>query len=979
MIGLRTLLPYQDRWIADPSGLRVIEKSRRVGISWAQASDAVLHAANGAGDVYYQAYDKDMTRGFIDDCAEWAEHFQKTASAVGETLLEDEVGAIQVFRIGFASGKQIRAMTSSPRGFRGKGRPGDIAIIDEAAFIDDLGAVLKAAMAFRMWGGAVHVISTHNGEASPFAALCRDIRERTQPGSLHTVTLGDALAQGLYRRICRVAGQPWSPGAQDRWETELRAEYGHRAAEELDCVPSSGAGAWLSWEAIGLCRDRLAGIPEHAGTGQTFIGIDVARRRDLWVAAVLERVGDVRWCRDLIVERDIPFSRQRAIVRDLVRRYRPARVAVDQTGMGEAFVEQLRDDHGSLRIEGVLMTAPRPAFDPRRGRAHGGRPADCPVRRHRRPRRPLLGAGSGLRGGRHRRSRIRLHPGRRPLPLRQPRSVGNLRPRRLRHGHLVMAGLVDQYGRPIRPARLKAEIAGPSIVSVRTTTGFHQAIGVTPPQLAAILREAECGDATAWLDLAEDMEERDLHYLAVLGTRRRQVSQLAVTVEPADDSAESQADADLVRAWIGRQEIEDELFDMLDAVAKGFSVMEIIWDVSERQWMPARLEYRLPRWFRFDPVTADSLLLRDAQAPGGWAGLEPGKFVVHRHAAKSGIPVRGGLARVAAWAWMFKSYTLRDWVRFVEAYGQPLRLGTYHGGASREDIDVLRRAVFDIAADAGAVIPEGMDIRFESAGDSGRSGSAFYSDLLAYLDAQVSKAVLGQTLTTDAGDRGSGSYALGRVHDDVRQDIERSDARQLAATLARDIARPIVLPDNGDPGRRGFPRLATGRGKEPDIGVMAGALARRVPTGPDNVSKPEVRSRPGLAEPRDGEDVPGAPDRAGDRDTGTRRTGARAAAARAGPEGDPVDRAVAIAVDGREPLMQPMIEPIPASAEEATGLEDFRARLPEIAGAMDTDALTQALTQALHRRTLTAALSGAAGLTDDDGNDGGGGDGGGSA
>ena len=127
---------------------------------------------------------------------------------------------------------------------------------------------------------------------------------------------------------------------------------------------------------------------------------------------------------------------------------------------------------------------------------------------------------------------------------------------------------------------------------------------------------------------------------------------------------------------------------------------------------------------------------------------------------------------------------------------------------------------------------------------------------------------------------------------------------------AFDIARPIVLPDNGDPGRRGFPRIATGRGKEPDIGVMAGALARPVPIGLDNVSKPKVRSRPGLAEPKDGEDVPGVPgvpDRAGDRDTETRRTGAQ----------------------GREPAMQPMIEPLPASAGEATGPEDFRARLPK--------------------------------------------------
>ena len=524
-----------------------------------------------------------------------------------------------------------------------------------------------------------------------------------------------------------------------------------------------------------------------------------------------------------------------------------------------------------------------------------------------------------------------------------------------------MAGIIDSQGRPIRPSRLKGEIAGPSVVAVRTTTSFHQAIGVTPQKLAAILREAEYGDPTAWLDLAEDMEERDLHYLAVLGTRRRQVSQLAVTVEPADDSAAAEADADLVRTWVERSELEDELFDMLDAVAKGFSVMEIIWDVCERQWMPARLEYRLPRWFRFDHESADRLLLRNAEAPGGWAELEPAKFVVHRHAAKSGIPIRGGLARVAAWAWMFKSYTLRDWVRFVEAYGQPFRIGKYHGGASKDDIEVLRRAVFDIAADAAAVVPEGMDINFITAEGSGQSGAQYYAGLLSYLDAQVSKAVLGQTLTTDAGDKGSGSYALGRVHDDVRQDIERSDARQLAATLARDIARPIVLLNNGDPGRRGFPRISIGREKELDIAVMADALAKLVPIGLDNVAKAQVRSRLGFAEPKDGEEVLGAPGREGSADPETRQAEARAAAARAGMQGDEIDRAVAIAMDGWEPVMEPMIEPILAAAAAATSMEDFRARLATIAADMDTDALTKAL----HRRTFSAALSGAAGLEKD--------------
>ena len=89
------------------------------------------------------------------------------------------------------------------------------------------------------------------------------------------------------------------------------------------------------------------------------IGVDVARRRDLWVAAVLERVGDVLWLRELAVRHGIPFSQQRAIVGDLAVRYRPARIAVDQTGMGEAVVEQLQEDLGRTVVEGVLMTGPR--------------------------------------------------------------------------------------------------------------------------------------------------------------------------------------------------------------------------------------------------------------------------------------------------------------------------------------------------------------------------------------------------------------------------------------------------------------------------------------------------------------------------------------------------------------------------------------------------------------------------------------------
>ena len=354
------LLPYQVRWVKDRAGLKVIEKARRVGISWTEAYDAVMHAGwAGGGNVYYQAYNLEMTRGFIEDCATWAQALQIGAGARGETLIVEAGRDVRAYRIAFPSRREILAMTSAPRAFRSKGRPGDLAIVDEAAFVDDLGEVLKAALAFRVWGGRAHVISTHNGEASPFAALCRALREGVQPGSLHRVTLKQALAEGLYRCISGAQEQPWSAQAEATWESELRAEYGAHAGEELDCIPAAGEGAWLPWEAIRACEDPTAGDPAAFAGGTATVGVDVARRRDLWVAAVLEQVGDVLWLRDLAVRQGIPFSQQRAIVGDLAARYRPVRIAVDQTGMGEGVVEQLQEDLGRGMVEGVLMTGPR--------------------------------------------------------------------------------------------------------------------------------------------------------------------------------------------------------------------------------------------------------------------------------------------------------------------------------------------------------------------------------------------------------------------------------------------------------------------------------------------------------------------------------------------------------------------------------------------------------------------------------------------
>ena len=148
------LLNYQQSWLADPAPVKVYEKSRRIGISWAEAADAALYSAAAAGDdTWYIGYNQDMAREFIGDVGFWAKHYDLVASAMEETVFENEGlegKDILVYRVKFASGHEVKALSSRPANLRGKqGR----VIIDEAAFHPDLPGLLKAAMALLMSGG----------------------------------------------------------------------------------------------------------------------------------------------------------------------------------------------------------------------------------------------------------------------------------------------------------------------------------------------------------------------------------------------------------------------------------------------------------------------------------------------------------------------------------------------------------------------------------------------------------------------------------------------------------------------------------------------------------------------------------------------------------------------------------------------------------------------------------------------------------
>jgi len=490
--------------------------------------------------------------------------------------------------------------------------------------------------------------------------------------------------------------------------------------------------------------------------------------------------------------------------------------------------------------------------------------------------------------------------------------------------------LYDHMNNPIVPSALREEQAAPTLTGVRSVTTGHPEAGLTPQRLARLVRDAEDGDPTRYVELAEAMEERDLHYLAVLATRKRQVSQLDVTVEAAGDDAQSKRHTDLVRDWLTRESLEDEFFDVLDAIGKGFSVLEIMWDTGEKQWVPSRLEYRDPRWFEFDRVDGRTLLLR------GEAGqpepLAPFKFVTHFHKTKSGLPIRGGLARPIAWAYLFKNYDIKGWVAFAEVYGQPLRLGTYHPGASDEDKAALLRAVANISRDAAAIIPESMAIEFVEA--QIRGSVDLFEKMANYFDTQVSKAVLGQTTTTDAI---SGGHAVSKEHDKVREDIERSDAKQLSAVMNRDVVRPMIDLNFGP--QKVYPRLRVGRPEEIDVKQFTESVKTMVPLGL-KVSIKDMREKLRLREPEDDDDTLAAPATAA---PPPEAETARALARAEDSTPDAIETAIAEALGDWETVMEPVVGPIGDLLEEVGSIEEFRDRLAETLATMDPDAFGELL------------------------------------
>lgn len=394
----------------------------------------------------------------------------------------------------------------------------------------------------------------------------------------------------------------------------------------------------------------------------------------------------------------------------------------------------------------------------------------------------------------------------------------------------------------------------------------YQRIGghLTPLQVSAIIQEADTGSLTRLVDLGNEVRQKECHIQSLLGTREGALAGLPWAVEPAVvPGAEQPAPEDVsVAAFVGNalrlaegrgqesRSFIDTISHLAGGIYFGHSTSEIEWDVNGANLVPVGFRPISQRRFIFDDDGRlkwyDGFGRRDAV---DLTARYPDKFITHQPRVNGDVPAREGLVRVLMWAALFRNWTLSDWMKLAELSWKPWRFGTYKGTANQEDIDDLVSAMERLTTNGFAVHSDQADIKVEWP-ERGRGARSGHGELCEFLAQEMSKCVLGQTLTVQQGERGARS--LGEVHDRVRRDIAEADAVAMSATIRRDLIAPIVRMNFGTDVLIPSFRFITE--DTPDLGALARGVEGLVRAGL-RIPAPWVRDKIGMPEPGEEDEI----------------------------------------------------------------------------------------------------------------------------
>jgi len=366
----------------------------------------------------------------------------------------------------------------------------------------------------------------------------------------------------------------------------------------------------------------------------------------------------------------------------------------------------------------------------------------------------------------------------------------------------------------------------------------YPAANLTPSRLIAILREADSGSLSAAMQLFEEMEEKDAHLFSVANTRRLaltglewQIVSAADVHEGLDAAAAADAAAWCRQVLVSLEEFDEVLQHLSLAVGRNIALAEIVWDVSQGHHRPVSI---VPIDFTrilFDELDRIRILTQDEPRDG--IAPVPFKFIVHTPHSVSGHPQRGGLLRVSAMVYLAKNLALKDWMIFSELFGMPVRVARYDASATPDEKRELLRMLETLGTHATAIFSRGVELQLLEA-NRGTSGPP-YERFIEFLNREMSKAWLGQTLTTDtAGQRAA--LATSQVHELVRQDILTDDVRREGRTIRRDLLTPLTRLRFGPDAPVPYFRRKTAKPRDPNrlaemLSVAVNELGLSVPAG----------------------------------------------------------------------------------------------------------------------------------------------------
>jgi phage gp29-like protein len=427
---------------------------------------------------------------------------------------------------------------------------------------------------------------------------------------------------------------------------------------------------------------------------------------------------------------------------------------------------------------------------------------------------------------------------------------------------------------------------------------------------------------------------------------------MPIWIEPPQNASKQER---LAADWVQEilsdvvNDLEDAVIGLMDAVGHGFSAVEYDWQRLGSEWIP-HFNLRPQTWFQLSQ-DRHTLRLRDGSADG--AALIPFGWLLHEHQrAKTGYLGRAGLCRCLIWPFIYKHYAVGDFAEFLETYGLPIIMGKYYDGASPAEKSSLLRAVTRLGHDARAIMPKEMEL--EIAKITGTGDGEAHLMMVDWAERSQSKAILGQTLSAEAKATGMGS-GVAALHNEVRHDILKSDARKLSETLTRDLVYPLLtLNGKGGDALRRCPRWVFDLGNAEDIATFATHLPT-LAAGGAKISIAWVHEKLRIPMAEDGEDVFGY--QSGDHfadvgkmvgeDAGALASLKAAAPKAAAPDPD-ADR---LAAD-TDPVMAEWLAKIEAMLEAADSLEEFRAMLLAAYPKLDTEAMAAPLAAAISAMNL---------------------------